>query len=466
MKYRSRVSMEQETGGPEVSKVVDHTAEIEALRAERDALKAQLATVHAKVDGRKRRDRFRKTIALLLVILACLSFTVAISAGWTRRTLFNTNQWVETVTPIVDHPSVTAALSRRMTSEVLTLVNAQSVAEEALPPRAKLLVGPMTQAVGDFIEDEVNTLLQSDAFKQLWVRANRFAQPQVVAALRGEGEVLSSEDGKVVLNLVPVVNQVLKRVQARAGDLFGRNVNLPEISSGEVPELARQKLQTALGVPVPPDLGEIVVFQSDKLEAAQDAVVSFDRALVLIAALTIVAIFAALKVSRNRRRTLIQMSAGILVGLVIMRRLVMYLQDEVVGIARSENRGAARAIVEDLMRGFFSLTEVVIAAGLLIIALALLTGPYAWAMATRRRVAAIVSALTQSAGRLPRDQGVASWVRVHRDALQLGGVIVGVLLLLVVDLSWGPFLVAVGLVLLYQLVVFRVGKDPAAEPSG
>jgi hypothetical protein len=451
--------------GRDMEEEVDHTAEIEALRAERDALKAQLVTADAKVDGGGRRLRFRQAVAMMLVILACLFSTVAVSAGWARRTLFNTSRWIETVTPIVDHPSVTTALSRKITSEVLTLVNAQSVAEEALPPRAQLLVGPMTKAVGDFVENEVKSLLQSDAFKQLWVRANSFAQPQVVAVLHGEGDVLSSQNGKVVLNLVPVVNQVLKRIEARGQDLFERNVKLPEISSGEVPEAARQKLEAALGVPIPPDLGEIVIFQSNKLESAQDAVSFFDRTLVIVAAFAIVTIFAALMISRNRRRTLIQTSAGIVVGLVIMRRLVMYEQDEIVGIARSENREAARAIVEDVMRGFFSLTEILIIVGIIIIGVALLTGPYGLASAIRSRIAAIAWAVTHSTGQPPRDQGVASWVHGHRDALQLGGAIIGVLLLLVFDLSWGSFLAVAILVLLYEVVVYRLGKRPALEPS-
>jgi hypothetical protein len=457
--------VKQETKGFEGTEPVDHRAEIEALRAERDALRAQLATVHVRDGGRERRHRLRRAIALFLLIVACLSFTVAVPAGWTRRTLFNTDQWVETVTPIVDHPSVTAALSRRITSEVLTVIDAQSVVEDALPPRAQLLAGPMTTAVGDFVQDEVNTLLQSDAFKELWIRINRFAQPQLVATLQGGGEVLSSQNGKVVLNLVPVVNEVLKRVEARGGDLLGRDVNLPEISSGEVPEAARAKLQAALGVSIPPDFGEIVIFESDKLEAAQDAVAFFDRALIFLAALAIVTMIAAMVVTMKRRRTLILMSAGILVGLVLMRRLVMYLEDEVVGVAKPENREAAQAIVEDLMRGFFSLTQILIVAGLVIITLALLTGPYAWAVATRRRVATISSALIESASRPPSDGGPASWVRAHRDALQLSGVIAGVLLLLVVDLSWGPFLVVVTLVLLYQLAVYLLGRSPVPETS-
>jgi hypothetical protein len=456
--------MKQEPKGFEVKEPVDQRAEIEALRAERDTLKAQVATIDLRDGGRDRRHRLRKTIGVLLLIVACLSFTLVVPAAWTRRTLFNTDQWVETVTPIVDHPSVSAALSRRITSEVLTLIDAQSVVEDALPPRAQLLAGPLTTAVGDFAQDEVNTLLQSDAFKELWVRANRFAQPQLVATLRGEGEVLSSQNGNVVLNLVPVVNEVLKRVEARGGDLLGRDVNLPEISSGEVPEAARAKLEAALGVPIPPDLGEIVVFQSDKLAAAQDAVALFDRALIFLAALAIATMIGAIVVSMNRRRTLILMSTGIIVGLVAIRRLVMYLQDEVVAIAKPENRGAAGAIVDDLMRGFFSLTQILIVAGLLVVALALLTGPFAWAMSMRRRVASIASALMESAAR-PSETGPASWVRAHKDALRLGGVIAGVLMVLLFDLSWGLFLLVVTLVLLYELAIYRLGRSLTPEAS-
>lgn len=457
--------MQQETKGLKETDAVDQKAELEALRAERDALRAQVATVSARHRGGERRHRLRRSIALFLLIVACLSFTVAVSAGWTRRTLFNTDKWVETVTPIVDHPSVTSALSARITSEVLTLIDAESVVEGALPPRAQLLAGPMTSAVGDFVQDEVNTLLQSDAFKELWVRVNRFAHPQLVATLRGGGEVLSSQDGKVVLNLVPVVNEVLKRVEARGGDLLGRDVNLPEISSGEVPEVARAKLESALGVSIPPDLGEIVVFESGKLEAAQDAVAFFDRALILIALLALATMVAAMIVTLNRRRTLILMSAGILVGLVLMRRLVMYLQDEVVAIAKPENRGAAEAIVGDLMRGFFSLTQFLILAGLLIIALALLTGPYAWAVSTRRRIATGAALLIETTARPPSDRGPAPWVRAHRDALQLGGVIAGALLLLLVDLSWGLFFLVVALLLLYEFAVYRLGRSPVPQPS-
>ena len=458
-------SMKQETKGFEGTGPAQHRAEIETLRAERDALKAQLATFQARdVEGEKR-HRLRGAIALFLLIVACLSFTVAVPAGWTRRTLFNTDQWVETVTPIVEHPSVTAALSSRITSEVLTIIDAQSVVEDALPPRAQLLAGPLTTAVGDFVQDEVNTLLQSDAFRELWIGVNRFAQPQLVATLRGEGEVLSSQNGNVVLNLVPVVNEVLKRVEAQGGDLLGRDVTLPEISSGEVPEAARAKLEAALGVSIPPDFGEIIVFQSDKLEAAQNAVAFFDRALILLAALAIVTMIAAIVASMNRRRTLIIMSTGIIVGLVAMRRLLMYLEDEVVTIAKPENRGAVGAIVEDLLRGFFSLTQFLIVAGLLIIALALLTGPYAWAVSMRRKVAAIASALMESGARPPSATGPASWVRANRDALQLGGVIAGVLLFLVFDLSWGLFLVVVLLVLLYQLAVYRLGRSLLPEAS-
>jgi hypothetical protein len=436
------------------------TETISQLLAERDALRVELDRVRRP---KARVGRMRRAVTVALIVLASLSFPVALSAAWTRSTLLNTDRWVETVAPIVEHPSVTDAMSRRISAEVMTLLNTRRLVEEAFP-RAALLAAPLTEAVGDFVEDQVNGLLASDRFKEMWVNANRFAHAQIVSVLRGEGEVLTSADGRVVLNLVPVVNQVLARVEARGQDLIGRDVDLPEISSGEVPEVARQKLEEALGVSVPPDLGEIVIYESNRLEGVQEAVKRFDRGVILLAVLATLVIVGALWASRNRRRTLIHLSTGILLGLVIVRRSLMYVQDQAVDLARPENRTAAQAIVEDLTRGFFSLTQVVMIVLLALIALALITGPSRWAVSLRQLLRSIAAALGRSAGETSRGDAM-EWVRAHRDGLQLGGAIVAVVLLLLTDVSWPIFLLLAALLCAYELALFRIGGRDSA-PSG
>ena len=388
------------TNGPGVSRA-NELEELAVVRAERDALRIEL---EAK-QKRRRGGRGRRVLAAVLVLLSCLAFTAAVPAVWTRRTLSNTDRFVGTVAPIIEHDSVTDSLSQRISAEIITLVDPESLAASALPPRARALAPPVANAVEGFIEDRVNEVIASDRFAQFWANANRFIHTQIQRVLRGEGETLTTRDG------------------------------------------------------------QIVIYRADKLEAVRNAVQTFHRAIFLVVALTILLVAAALLVSRARRRTLLQLSAGMLVGLVIVRRSVMYAQDEIVDLAKPENRDTAQAIVDDLMRGLFSLTQSVMIVLLLVIATALVTGPYGWAVSLRRRCAALLSAIVQSAQGASRDEATVAWVLSHRDALRFGGVIAAVLLLLVVDLSWVGFFVLVGLVVLYELALSRFA-DEAPRPSG
>jgi hypothetical protein len=441
----------------------DGTTDVEDLKVQLHQAEQELARTKGKL---KRRKRGRSFLTGLLVVLTSLVFTLAITAGWTRRTLFNTDQYVRTVAPIVEHDSVTRVLSERLTSELLLLINADELVAEALPPRAVILSGPIVGAIEDFVGDRVRERLESDQFAERWANINRFAHTQIMAVLRGEGgAVLTTESGTVTLNLLPVINEILVRVEERASGLIGQDIDIPEITEGEVPEEARVKIEAAFGVDVPEDFGEIVVFQSDKLEAAQDALKTIDKSVIVLLVLAILLIPLTLWASRRRRRTLIQLCTGILIGMVVVRRLVMFVQDEVVDLAKPENRDAAQAIVDDLMRNFFRLTAWVIVIGLVTIAVALLTGPYPWAAKLRARSRSLVRSVSGAVGDKAHDDSITEWVREHRDALQIGGAVFLVLLLLLFDLSWLGFFVVAALVGLFELAVYRIGENGPQEPE-
>ena len=449
------------TDGPETSAEIE-LDEVAALKAERDALVEELKAERKRSRG----GRGRRTLVVILVVLSCVMFTVAVPATWTRRTLSNTDNYVATVAPIIEHDSVTDALSRKLSAEIITLLDVDSVAATALPPRAALLAGPIVNAVEDFIDERVNEVIASDRFAEFWVNANRFIHTQIQAVIREEGGAsLTTEDGQIVLNLIPIINEVLARVEERGGDLLGKDVTLPEISDAEVPEAAREKLETALGVTVPPDLGEIVIYESDKLEQVQDAAKTAHKVVFLVVGLAFLLAAAALAISKTRRRTLLQLTIGMLVGLVVVRRSLIYAQDQIVDLAQEENRNAMQAIVEDLMAGLFSYTRIIMIVLLLIMIVALVTGPYGWAVSLRRRTTALSSAIVTSARGASTDEATVAWVRAHYDALRYGAIIAAVLLLLLVDVSWLVFFILVGLVVLYELALSRFSDEGAEAPA-
>jgi hypothetical protein len=349
---------------------------------------------------------------------------------------------------------------------LFVLIDVEALTTEALPPRAAIIAGPLTSAVEDTVENGVSDVLASAQFQALWIEANRVAHQQILAILRGDSEVVQATGGEVSLNLLPVMNAVIGRLETSASGLFGKEINVPEISNGEVPAEARQKIEDAVGVDVPEDFGEIPVYQSDALSAAQDALGTLDDVMLAVIIATPLVVAAAILISGRRRRTIIQLLTGTLLGLVVVRRLVIWSQDQVVDIAREENRGAVRVAVDDLMSSFFSISAGVIIAGLILLAIVVVTGPYGWAVSLRRHARDATVSIWGAVTNASQGEATASWIRAHRDLLKLAGVAFAILVLLLFDLSWAAFLAIVAIVAGYELFVSRVGgSDPAPSVS-
>ncbi len=409
-------------------------------------------------EGRKRGGRSRSLGTALATILACLLITLTVPAVWTYRTIFTTEVFVDRVTPIGFDPAVTPVLADRLTTQIFGLIDVDAIVAEALPPQGAILAGPLTSGIEDFVREKVNEVLASDRFRERWIAANRFAHERIVSILRNEGDLVDTEGGRATLNLLPIVNEVLLRIEERASGLFQRDVDLPEVSSGEVPAEAREAISAALGVEVPEDFGEIVVFESDKLEAAQNVVSLLDRALIFLVAGTLIFIALALWASRRRRRTVVQLVVGSMVGLVVVRRLMMWVEDEVVDLAQKPDGEVALAAITDQVLGsFYTVTAIVIVVGLVIMAIALITGPSGWAVGVRTKTVALARSVGAAAGDPARQESTVVWVRGHRDALRFGGGIAFALIVLVLDLSLIGFVLLGGLLVLYELWLARLG---------
>lgn len=439
------------------------TNEVDQLRAERDALKTQ---VEAFRQRRQRRGVVRRVAVVVLVVLACVSLTGATVALWTNRTLLTTDGWVETVGPLGSDPAVTRALQPRITEAVFTAIPAQELIAGALPEDRAFLAVPLASAVRSFVDDRVGTFLASDAFANLWIDANRTAHDRALAVLRGDSEVVQVQGDTVTLDLLPVVNQVLAQLSTQASGLVGTDVTLPTISGGELPDVARQRLSDALGVELPETIGQIPVYNADQLIVAQQALRAFDQILWLLLIATPLLVAAAVWLSRNRRATVLQLSLGSVFLLVAVRRVTLRFEEAVVALPpRPEGRAAAQAVTDQLRDGLFDTTGAVIVVGLVIVVLALITGPYGWAVSLRRSVAGLGRAAWQAGGHMATGAGDVGWIADHRQALQVAGALVVIAVLLLVDVSWAWFLVILALLVVWELVLWRLGSDTESARS-
>ena len=375
--------MNEEGNGSEEQSPEEIEAELKRVEAERDALEARVETLEAHPQKRR---RLRRIFTPILVALSIVVFTVTVPAAWGARTVLNTDRYVATVAPLADDPAVQASIAARLTDQVFSALDVEGTLSDALAglgERATVLAAPLTTAIRGFVQDQVLKVVQSDAFRTFWVEANRFVHTQVLAILEGESDTVSVVEGKVLLNLLPLVNLALGSIEAVASDLVGRDVTLPQITQGEVPSAAIAKLEQSLGIDLPDDYGQIAVYDSQDLAALQEALYLFERLLVFLLILIPLLVAASLLVSTRRRRTLIQLATGAAVGLVVIRRIAIILRDDLFERVDTERFPSVRVLTNELMDSLFRYTGILLAIVLLAALIALITGPYPWAVTAR-----------------------------------------------------------------------------------
>lgn len=424
-------------------------AEVERLRTEQARLQQEVDDLRTHADAeaakaqRRQRHRTRRVVAVALVVTTSLIFTIAATGVWARRNALNTNRWVSTVTPIAADPAVQEAMGRYLTDQLMTAIDPKEFFESVLPERGQILAVPLTNALRGFVQDKVTEFLGSDTFQNLWVEINRRAHTRLVDVLEGNlGDRVPGievQGDNVVLNVIPVLNAVLARIGEESPELFGRTVNLPTITVDDIPQDAIDRLSDALGRPLPDNFGQFTVFDAARLHQVQDAVDLFNTLVVVAVILAIVLFALTLWISPRRRRTLIQLCFGIALGIVVIRRLALRSQDDVLDLVKPENREAVKVISGAFVSSLLDASAWILAIAALVAVVAILTGPYAWARSLRSRVTGAsraVVAVGRAAVTNDVDDPAAQWVASHREVMQGGAIVVGILVLLVFDLSW------------------------------
>ena len=370
------------------------------------------------------------------------------------------------VGPVGTDPAVTAAVSAAVTNQIFTSLNPQQAIANSLPPKASFLAAPVTNAVKGYVQTAVNKVLQSSQFQALWNQAIRFAHTQLLAVLNGNSsQAVTTTNGQVVLNLVPLLNSALQNMQGFISGVVGKPVTLPTLTANEVPSTACQQISNALNRPLPATCGQIPLFPAKQLNNARRAVRIFNGITVLLLILTPVVAALALWLSRRRRRTLLQLSAGGLLGLVVIRRVVIWLESALENKGVPANKPARRAIFTHLFREYFSVSRWILIGLLLVFLIALVTGPYPWAITLRAKVAHFGregrNVLGAAYGHA-HDDATLAWVSSHLDLLRILGVALAVVLLLALSVSWIGFLIIVVLIAAYELWLHRLGQRAPA----
>jgi uncharacterized membrane protein YqhA len=156
-------------------------------------------------------------------------------------------------------------------------------------------------------------------------------------------------------------------------------------------------------------------------------------------------------------------------GLVVVRRALTWVGGALVSSGQIADKAARQAVVSQIFHEFYSLSRWLIIGLVIVFAIALVTGPYAWAHSLRTSSAHMVGQArgiaVAMAGRA-REDSTVDWIRSHLDLLRILGVVVAVLLLLAVSVTFVGFLIIAIVLAAYEFWLHQLGRSAASVPAG
>ncbi|MCY1136849.1 hypothetical protein OWR29_02485 [Actinoplanes sp. Pm04-4] len=440
------------TTAPAPATEPEETGELARLRAEVAGLKAELAA------GRRRRAgaaTFRRAAAAILVALAAFALVTSVVGFWAARTTLNTERWVATVAPLPSDPKVAAAVSAYATDQLFQIVDVEQRLRTVLPQQAAFAAGPIAGQLREQVDRTVGRVLTSDRFQVVWAELNRRVHQRMMAVLEGESDVVTAGDDHIDIDLLPLINQALRELSAQLPTLFGKTITLPDLSSGAIPENLRARVEEQVGVTLPANFAQFTVYDAGRLQAAQEAVVTAKRGLVLFGSLAVLLLIAAYVVSPRRRRTTVQFGLWLVVAAVVVTAVLRAVRRQVVeGVPAGTYRDGVDAAVTTVFASLRERGTQIIWIGAILAVLAYLAGPGRLPVWLRRQIRRGAARVWQLVGRAP------VFIAAHLDAVRIAGLIVAGVLALILT-SWTALLVIVVVLAAYEVAVTLIARQAA-----
>jgi hypothetical protein len=435
----------------------DERAELERLREEVATLRVQARQPEAAaVAAGTGRRRWRTVVAVLLIVIGCVLAPLAGVAVWARNQVTDTNRYVATVAPLASDPAIQQAITDQITAQVFTYIDVQGITTQAvnalaergnLPPQIagqlQALSGPIANGIQSFTRTQVGKVVQSPAFADAWIQANRLAHQELVKALTGEGGgAITVENDTVSINLAAFIQTVKAQLVASGFTLAER---IPQVNAS------------------------FVLFQSSDITRARGAFNLLTTLGNWLPVIALVLLGLGVYVARDHRRALVGAGLGVAaamlalaLGLAVFRSI--YLDAVPAAVLPHD---AAAVLYDTIVRFLRAGLRTVFVLGLVVAAGAFLTGPSVTATRSRQGIADGIGWLRRGADGAGLSTGpVGAWVYANRRVLRIGAVVLAALTLVFWSRPTGKVVIGLALALLVVLAVIEFLARPGRDEVG
>ncbi|MFA5867622.1 MAG: hypothetical protein WC891_06660 [Actinomycetota bacterium] len=377
------------------------------------------------------RHGFRRFLAGTCVAIACVIIILSIYAVFLQQTILDTERYTANMREIIKEPAVKKAVSEYATDELFTALKVQKRISDVLPEKIRIVAVPATTWLKGFTEQQIEALMETKQFQDVWVSVNETAHENIVAVIRGETrQVKMTSDGTVYIDFMPIVKDLALKLteDTRLHSLVSK---IPE---GAVGPALKTALSTA-GVELPDDFGQLKIMQAKQLVRARQIVAALDAAATWLPVASLLFVGLAMGISVGRRRTAMQLGAGVTAAAVIGTLLSQIaVEQALLSIADDTVRNMMTTIVEIELRGLPELFLYAGIAGAVIWAVAFLAGKRIWIEKMdawwRSRIG---YATPEDLAKHP----LIRWINLNVNILRLVLVFTAVIVLLLIKGWWG-----------------------------
>ena len=183
---------------------------------------------------------------------------------------------------LLEDKEISDALATYAVDQLYANVDVAALVKKRLPPDLQPYSAPAAAGIRELATRGAQQVLHSEPFQVLWKNANRIAHEQLVSILKGNNEVVASQNGKVVLNLRPLVLELADQLGLK----------------GQADEL------------LPLDAGQLVIADSKNLDTAR-TVVGLIEGLAWLFAIGTLALFALAAYLAKGRRWKVVLAYGL-----------------------------------------------------------------------------------------------------------------------------------------------------------
>jgi hypothetical protein len=155
--------------------------------------------------------RHRVKVRILVVLASLLAF-LAIFTSWIDQQVLDTNEWVNTSGRLLEDKEISDAVATYSVDQLYANVDVTRLVKQRLPKDLQQVASPVSAGIREVATRAAKRAFQSARVQNLWQDANRVAHTQLVAILEDKSETISSSNGKVVLDLKPIVYQLADRL--------------------------------------------------------------------------------------------------------------------------------------------------------------------------------------------------------------------------------------------------------------